>query len=94
MSLRSSLDMQMDVKDMSFFHDDSFESVIDKGKWMSFSKYAIQVSEFVVFLHVLRFNLNNFPNILHDLLTGIIGTLDSLMVSQIDIFLSFHYVFS
>lgn len=29
---KSSSDMQMDVKDMSFFPDDSFESVIDKGK--------------------------------------------------------------
>lgn len=26
----------MDVRDMSFFPDDSFESVIDKGKWMSY----------------------------------------------------------
>lgn len=57
MSLKSSPDMQMDVKDMSFFPDDSFESVIDKGKWMSSLKYAIQISEFVVSFHVLRLNL-------------------------------------
>lgn len=31
MSLQSFPDMQMDVRDMSFFPDDSFDSVIDKG---------------------------------------------------------------
>ncbi|GFP84267.1 hypothetical protein PHJA_000570400 [Phtheirospermum japonicum] len=31
MSLQSYPDMQMDVRDMSFFPDDSFDSVIDKG---------------------------------------------------------------
>lgn len=27
--------MQMDVRDMSFFPDESFESVIDKGMYLS-----------------------------------------------------------
>lgn len=36
LSLKKIPDMQMDVRDMSFFPDDSFEGVIDKGKWMSY----------------------------------------------------------
>lgn len=50
MSLKSSPDMQMDVRDMSLFPDDMFESVIDKGKWMSSSDMCSRVCTFV---HVL-----------------------------------------
>lgn len=71
--------MQMDVKDMSIFPDDSFESVIDKGKWISSSHMHFKVCSFV---HLLSFDHNNIlPDILRDLLICIIGTLDSLMVS-------------
>ncbi|KAL7234480.1 hypothetical protein ACSBR1_017980 [Camellia fascicularis] len=69
--------MQMDARDMSFFPDESFDGVIDKG---------MQESLYYMFCQILQFFLNYiglmilFALCMHGPLESIVGTLDSLMV--------------
>lgn len=46
--------MQMDVRDMSFFPDESFDSVIDKGMALSFHLHIIyQALKILILICVL-----------------------------------------
>lgn len=52
---KTSVDMQMDVRDMSFFPDESFQSVIDKGKALNhfYSLYKIAYFHLELVIYVL-----------------------------------------
>lgn len=62
-------DMQMDVRDMSYFADESFDTVIDKG--MLRPNYLLFCSPALFFL---------FRG---DIMCSVSGTLDSLMVRSV-----------